>query len=210
MAVFTATGYVNDATGTAKNALVVEAWEYDGVAAAFSTTTDANGKWTFAALDTAKVYRIKIIDGTKVLWLDGRTKVQFAGFEVPLSGCPSGLKTSMVNFIIDGGGAAIATGIKGDIQIPFGCTIKRVTALADQSGSIVVDIWKDTYANFPPTDADTITSSTPPTISTATKSTDATLTTWTTSITALDILRFNVDSCTSITRCTISIEVEKA
>jgi len=81
--------------------------------------------------------------------------------------------------------------------------------LADQSGSIVVDIWKDTYANFPPTDADSITASAPPTISSAQKSQDSTLTGWTKSISSGDILAFNVDSCATITRVTISLKVEK-
>ncbi len=116
---------------------------------------------------------------------------------------------STITFVIDGGGSAITTGIKGDLEIPFNCTINRATLLADQSGSIVVDIWKDTYANYPPTVADTITASAKPTISTATKSQDATLTGWTTSITAGDTLRFNVDSITTVTRVTLSLKVTK-
>ena len=120
------------------------------------------------------------------------------------------VKEAVIEFVIDGGGSAIETGIKGDLEIPFACTISRATALADQSGSIVVDIWKDTYANYPPIDADSITASAPITITTATKSQDSTLTGWTKSITAGDILRFNVDSCTDIERVTISLKVSKA
>lgn len=116
---------------------------------------------------------------------------------------------SSITFIIDGGGSAITTGEKGHLEIPFACTINRVTMMADQSGSIVVDIWKDTYANFPPTDADSITASAPPTISSAQKSQDDTLTGWTTAISADDILAFNVDSCTTITRVTISLQVTR-
>lgn len=115
-----------------------------------------------------------------------------------------------ITFIIDGGGSAITTGEKGHLEIPFACTIQQVTTLADQSGSIVVDIWKDTYANFPPTDADSITASAPPTLSTAQKAQDSTLTGWTTSIAAGDILAFNVDSAATITRVTISLKVAKA
>lgn len=114
-----------------------------------------------------------------------------------------------ITFIIDGGGSAITTGVKGDLEITFNCTINRVTLLADQSGSIVVDIWKDTYLNYPPTDADSITASAPPTLSSATKSQDSTLTGWTTTITAGDTLRFNVDSITTCTRVTISLKVTK-
>jgi len=116
---------------------------------------------------------------------------------------------STINFIIDGGGAAIDTGIKGDIEIPFACTINQVTLLADQAATSVIDIWGEDYANFPPTDADTITSATPPTITAALKSQDSTLTSWTTSITAGDILRFNVDSNDVAERITISIKVTK-
>lgn len=115
-----------------------------------------------------------------------------------------------IQIIIDGGGVAITTGVKGDLEIPFACVIQRATLLADQSGSIVIDIWKDTYANFPPTDPDSITASAPPTISGATKSQDSTLTGWTTSIAAGDTLRFNVDSCATITRVTLSLKVKKA
>jgi hypothetical protein len=121
----------------------------------------------------------------------------------------SNMKTASITYIIDGGGSAITTGIKGDLEIPFDCTINQVTMLADQTGSAVVDIWKDTYANFPPTDADSITASAVPTISSATKSQDATLTGWTTTVTAGNILRFNVDSASTITRLTISLKVTR-
>jgi len=81
--------------------------------------------------------------------------------------------------------------------------------LADQSGSIVVDIWKDTYANFPPADADSITAAAPPTISSAQKAQDSTLTGWTTAVAAGDILAFNVDSVATVTRVTLSIKATK-
>jgi len=114
-----------------------------------------------------------------------------------------------IEFVIEGGGAVITTGVKGDLEIPFACTITQATLLADQSGSIVVNIWKDTYANFPPTVADKITASAPPTISTATKSQDTTLTGWTTTIAVGDILRFNVDSITTCQRVTLSLKVTR-
>jgi len=112
-----------------------------------------------------------------------------------------------ITYVIDGGGAEITTGIKGDIQIPFACTITEVTMLADQTGSIVVDIWKDAYANFPATVADTITAAAIPTISAALKSQDATLTGWTTSIAAGDHLRYNVNSASGIQQLTITLKV---
>jgi len=113
-----------------------------------------------------------------------------------------------LTFIIDGGGSAITTGQKGHLEIPFKCEILQATLLADVSGSIVVNIWKDTYANFPPAVGDKITADAPPTITTAVKSQDATLTGWTKAIAAGDILAFNVDSATTVTRVVLSLKVK--
>lgn len=114
-----------------------------------------------------------------------------------------------VGFVIDGGGAEISTGIAGWVEVPYNCTITACRMLADQTGSIVVDIWKDSYANYPPTDADSITASAVPTISSAIKDEDTSLAGWTTSISAGDILYFNVDSVTTITKCLITLTVRK-
>lgn len=118
-------------------------------------------------------------------------------------------RTSAIIWTIDGGGSAITTGQKGYIEIPFACTITAARSFADQSGSIVVDIWADAYVNYPPTDADSITASAPITISATTKSQDTTLTGWDTSLAAGDILGFNVDSVSTITRLTIVLTVVK-
>lgn len=118
-------------------------------------------------------------------------------------------RTSAVIWTIDGGGAPITTGQKGYIQVPFACTITAARSFADQSGSIVVDVWKDSYVNYPPVDADSITASAPITISSTTKSEDSTLTGWIKTIAAGDILGFNVDSASTITRLTIVLTVAK-
>jgi hypothetical protein len=125
------------------------------------------------------------------------------------TGITNDVKVSAVNFIIDGGGGVITTGIKGDLLIPFACTINSWTILGDQTGSIVVDVWKDTYANYPPTVADTITGTEKPTLSSANKNQDLALSTWTTTVAAGDILRFNVDSAATLTRVTVVINVTR-
>ena len=112
-----------------------------------------------------------------------------------------------LQFIIDGGGSTITTGQKGHLEVPFNCTVQGWTIGANASGSIVVDVWKDTYANFPPTVADTIAGSEKPTLSSATKNQDLTLTSFTTSLTKGDILAFNVDSVTTVQRVLVSIRV---
>lgn len=112
-----------------------------------------------------------------------------------------------ITFIIDGGGIVITTGVKGFIEVPFACTIVAWTLMANVSGSIVIDVWKDTYANFPPTILDTITGTEKPTLVSVQKNQDIALTTWTTAISAGDILAFNVDSVDTIQRATLSLKV---
>jgi hypothetical protein len=107
--------------------------------------------------------------------------------------------------LIDGAGSVITTGIKGDIPIDFNCSIASVSLFADQTGSIVVDIWKDKYANFPPTNADSITAGSEPTLSSGIKTKNTVLPGWTKAIFAGDILRINVDSVATITRVTLSL-----
>jgi hypothetical protein len=116
-------------------------------------------------------------------------------------------RTTAVEFVIDGGGTAIAAGTKGFIQVPFACTITAARLLADQAGSITVDIWKDSYANYPPTDADSITGAAPATLSADVKSEDTGLTGWTTGIASGDILGFHVDSASTVTRVTVVLTV---
>lgn len=111
-----------------------------------------------------------------------------------------------IEIVLDGSGSVIETGVVGDIELPAAFEVERVTMLADQTGDIVIDIWVDTYANYPPTDADTITAAAVPTISSAVKSQDTSLSGWTTTLAAGSIIRYNVDSCTTIEQCTISLK----
>jgi len=121
----------------------------------------------------------------------------------------TGATAGSFGLTIDGGGTAITTGVKGYITIPYNGTITGWDIFGDTTGSIVVDVWKDTYANFPPTVADTIAGSEKPTLSSAVKNQDRNLTSWTTSVTAGDIVAFNVDSATSVTRVNLIIYITK-
>lgn len=114
-----------------------------------------------------------------------------------------------IQYVIDGGGAVFGSGIKGFIEVPFNCTIKRVTMMADVSGSCVVDIWQAAYASFPPTSGNSITASDHPTLSSQQNSQDSTLSGWTTALVAGDILAFNVISASTLTRVTVSLFVTR-
>lgn len=119
----------------------------------------------------------------------------------------------VVACVIDGGSAVITTGLKGFVRFPMAGTITKVTVLSIDAagpataGDIVIDVWKDTYANYPPTAADSIVASAPPTLSSANKSEDSTLTGWTTSVSAGDVFGFYVDSAALVTKVLVEIEV---
>ena len=59
-------------------------------------------------------------------------------------------KKNSITVTLDGQGGVISTGLKGFTEVPYACTITGWTLLADVSGSIVIDVWADSYANFPP------------------------------------------------------------
>ena len=108
-----------------------------------------------------------------------------------------------IPFVIDGGGSVISTGVRGPMVAPFAGYIVAAAAYGDQSGTAQFDIWKDSYANYPPTNADSITAAAPLTITSTTHNRDTTLTGWTRSFSAGDAFMFNVDSLSSFTRVTI-------
>jgi len=116
-----------------------------------------------------------------------------------------------IEFVIDGGGSEIADGIAGNVKCPFPGTIISATLSAEkESGDIVIDIWKCTAGNLSSiSDSDSITASAPPTLSSAQESIDATLTGWTKTLALGDYLVFNVDSCTTITRVTLTLIVRR-
>jgi hypothetical protein len=133
---------------------------------------------------------------------------------VAMARLPLNLRTQTLTFVIahfTSPGNNIATGFAGVLVVPWACTITQVTLLsadpAITSGSIVIDIWKDSYTNYPPTVADSICASAKPTLSSAIKSQDATLTGWTTTIAAGEILGFNVDSVSSVKRVRVDLQV---
>lgn len=168
-------------------------------------------------IDNANIKAAAGIVDTKLAQITTASKVSGAAL-TSLTNIPSAAGVipninnigSALEVIIDGGDAEIADSTQVWVIVPKAITITGAYAFADQSGSIVVDVWKDSIANFPPTDADTITASAPITISSATNSSDTTLTGWTKAVAALAVLKFNVDSCTTIQKCTIVLTYDRA
>ena len=214
-AVNTANGLVTQSATLAASALLLGG----GSATAISSTTTGTG------VVTAIGNNINTANGlvTQSATLPANTLLLGGGSATAIS--PLALGTAGQALVINSGATAPvwtdqflsityifsypAASDQGDLTIPFACTITEWTLLADATGSAVVDIWKDTYANYPPTIADVITASAKPTISSATKGQSSTLTGWTATITAGDTLRFNVNSVSGINRLTLSLKVKR-
>lgn len=110
-----------------------------------------------------------------------------------------------IDYILYEGGGVISTGVKDYIEMPFSGTITEWRVVADAAGTIQFDIWKDTYANFPPTVADTIFSGTKPNLSTQQKNEATALAL---AFSAGQWLAINVDSSpapATVKRVTLSI-----
>jgi hypothetical protein len=108
-------------------------------------------------------------------------------------------------------GSVLVTPIEAvqGVRVPYACTIRKVTVLTrGGTGSCVLNIWKDSYANYPPVVGDSICAAAKPTISSGIKYEDATLTGWTTALAAGDTLAFSVESTTVFTFIAIQLDLE--
>jgi hypothetical protein len=111
--------------------------------------------------------------------------------------------------IIDGQGSAISASAASYcvLSIPFSCTVVSATLTADQSGSIVVDIWTNPFGSGVPTsNASSIAASDLPTLSSAQTYQDTTLTGWTTAVAANTLMLFHVNAgASTVQRVTATI-----
>jgi hypothetical protein len=109
----------------------------------------------------------------------------------------------------NGIGGVVSVGKTDWICIPYNCIITGWEIYGDITGSCVIDMWKDTYANFPPTVGDQITNGEKPTLSSAVKNRNLSLTTFSTSITAGDCIMFYVESCSFLTKINLIVYTNK-
>ena len=125
---------------------------------------------------------------------------------------PHAQTDKILSWEIYAGGAIPATGAYvGVLVVPMDCEIVSAELLADQAGSIVVDIWRTTYADYNPGThpvvGDSIVAAAPPTLTAAYKSEDSTLTGWTTTLTEGDLLKISVTSVDTLTWARLALRV---
>jgi hypothetical protein len=121
---------------------------------------------------------------------------------VPPSPTP---RVSAIYYTIDGGGAVVTTGIKGQLNIPLNCTITGWVITADQSGSAVVDVLSSSYANFPSTAS--ITGGDNPTLSSAQANENLSVSAWDAAVLAGTQIQFSVASATTVQRLNITLNI---
>jgi len=111
-------------------------------------------------------------------------------------------KLSGFGITIDGGGSAVTTGSKGFVTVPFDCTITNWYLAADQSGSVVIDVKRSGSSIVGG-------GGNKPTLSSA-QTGNAAVSSWTsTAVSAGDIIEFNVDSASTLTRVNLVLKVTK-
>jgi hypothetical protein len=126
------------------------------------------------------------------------------GFVVDAIGV--GNSVTDIEFVIDGGGVAITTGIKGFIRVPWAATVGFWFVMADQSGSIAVDILR---ANNAVPSVSMIGGGNKPTLSAA-QFAGAAPSGWTsTTLAQNDWIAFSVTSVLTVTRVTVDLTLAK-
>lgn len=112
-----------------------------------------------------------------------------------------------IEFIIDGGGNPITTGNKGKVRVPFAASIGSWQVMSDQSGSIVVDIFRN---NGGVPVVSMIGAGNKPTLASSQYSGVQPISGWTSTLFANnDWLEFNVVSAATVTRVTVDLVLIK-
>jgi hypothetical protein len=103
--------------------------------------------------------------------------------------------------------ADTVVGEKVGVNVDFGFDfhITKARLVGDVSGSLVVDLWVDTWANFPPTNADSIMASDKMTLSASQKHENTSLTSWVRRILRGSIGRPEVESATTVQSFTLTL-----
>ncbi|ADO98174.1 hypothetical protein CYVG_00282 [Cyanophage S-SSM6a] len=114
--------------------------------------------------------------------------------------------TRTVNYVIDSGSLPMQPGDKGKLTIDVTGLIENIRVLSDQTGDIVLEIEKCTFADYP--NFASITGGSRVQLTNSDKYFDDVLNNWTTTIGAGDILRFTVVSVNNIRRLLISLKLK--
>jgi len=182
---------VNNQTNAAQNGIyAASAGAWTRTSDAFQSSMFGNGCIVYVingTINHSKGYQLSI---TQPFTL-GTSPQVWAALELPYSSI-QGQFTSAAD-------AYLTTNVQpGYYTVPFNCTIVSMTLLADQTGSIELDIWVVPFNQFPPSSANSIVAADYPTLTNQQSMQDNTLTGWTKALVAGDVIAFVIKSVSGI------------
>lgn len=106
-------------------------------------------------------------------------------------------------FVLPTGGMEVHT------RVPWDGEITGWVMTGDGTGSAEVDVWVDSYANYPPAVGDTITAAALPTISAAVKASGSP-TGWSTTVTKGQWMVFHINSVSGLQRLVLDLAIDRS
>lgn len=174
-----------------------KAWRYREHATDCTALTDGKESDICRELDSEKLYRCEPSSGdcdTSGEWVD-----------------ITSLRPEHVVYFtsIDGGGSAIDDTVTDPVfcaRIQQDSVITAWYLSCDQTGSIVLDVWKNTWNDTPLTNSDSIASTEKPTLSSDVSASDTSLTAMTTDWNSGDEVCIEIESASTVTKCMLYFE----
>jgi hypothetical protein len=167
------------------------------------TITPATGN--AATIPAATDALAGVLDAERAAVIDNLAVVASSGSYTDLINLPN--RTAFMTLMIDGGGAAIVAPITRFIYVPFAGAITGWILMADRSGSISIDVWKEPLSGFPPTLSNSITGGAVMSLTSQTNN-SAFPPPWPSlTIDAGDVLGFNVSAAATIQTITAQLVI---
>jgi hypothetical protein len=117
---------------------------------------------------------------------------------------PAGPGTRVINMLFDGGGGPIDLGTYGPVLIAAPGAITGWTLIADQAGSLTVDVRRASVGLFPAYAS--IVGVAPPTLSNQQRASGG-VAGWVSALALDDVLEFTVQSVSTITRAVLALKL---
>jgi len=131
----------------------------------------------------------------------GTTPQSWIALDFPYSSIPVQFSSAPDQFL--------ASGAKGYVNIPYDCIITSYFLFGDVAGSILLDVQRVGYADFPPSIDDSICGSSRPKLESAQNASDEALMGWSTQLRQGDVLGFEILTVSGLKTVDISLLVTR-